>query len=152
MRRAGLAAATLGLLLAGAAASSRAQSPAPFPGQAASEAAASVRLVSDVQSFQLAQATPLSDSLGDRPSLVPQPHRTLELDSKGRWGVRLDMEQPSGRAADWQDVQAGAYVSLGSRLRVGGTVGFGDKFANPQRITPQDAAQPRVRLETQFKF
>ena len=101
--------------------------------------------------------TPVAQSFGgdqvpNQPSLVPQPHRSIELDSSGRWGLRLDMEQPSGRPAGWQDVQAGGYVNLNSRVRVGGTVGFGDKFDTPDRITPQDAAAPRVKLETQFKF
>ena len=141
MARAGLAAGTLGLLLLGAASVSHAQTLTLPTGN---------RLNPDVQATPVAQA--FSSPLPDQPSLVPQAHRSLQLDSKGRWGVRLDVEQPAGRPSDWQDVQAGAYVSLGSRVRVGGTVGFGDKFSNPQRITPQDAAQPRVRLETQFKF
>ena len=143
MTRAGLTAATLGLLLLGAASASRAQT-LTLP--------SAPRLGQDAQVTPVAQAQTFSSSLPDQPSLVPQAHRSLQLDSKGRWGVRLDVEQPSGRPSDWQDVQAGAYVSLGSRVRVGGSVGFGDKFSTPQRITPQDAAQPRVRLETQFKF
>lgn len=137
-----IASAAIVLLLCGAAASTHAQSlaggsaSARFPG-----------LITPV-----AQVVPPQDSAPLQPSLVPQPHRTIELDSKGRWGLRLDMEQPSGRPAGWQDVQAGGYVNLNSRVRVGGTVGFGDKFDTPDRITPQDAAAPRVKLETQFKF
>jgi hypothetical protein len=141
MTRWAFSAATLGLLLLGAATTAHAQTLTLPP---------SSRLVSDAQPLQVAQQVGGGDS--SQPSLVPQPHRTLELDSKGRWGVRLDMEQPNGRSATWQDVSAGAYVSLGSRVRIGGSVGLGDKFDNPQRITPQDAAQPRVRLETRFKF
>ena len=86
-----------------------------------------------------------------QPWSVPTPHKTLQLDSKGRWGVRLDLEQPSGRPSDLRDLQAGAYLRLTPRIRVGGSVGFGDKFATPQRITPEDTA-PRVHLETAFKF
>lgn len=86
-----------------------------------------------------------------QPWSVPTPHKTLQLDSKGRWGVRLDLEQPSGRSSDLRDLQAGAYLRLTPRIRVGGSVGFGDKFATPQRITPEDTA-PRVHLETAFKF
>ena len=86
-----------------------------------------------------------------QPWSIPTPHKTLQLDSQGRWGVRLDVEQPSGRSSDWKDVQAGAYLRLTPRIRVGGSVGFGDKFAQPQRITPEDTA-PRVHLETAFKF
>ncbi|MBE7217668.1 MAG: hypothetical protein INR64_04275 [Caulobacteraceae bacterium] len=86
-----------------------------------------------------------------KPWSVPTAHKTLQLDAKGRWGVRLDMEQPSGRSSDWKDVEAGAYLRLTPRLRVGGSVGLGDKFADPQRLTPEDTA-PRVHLETAFKF
>lgn len=86
-----------------------------------------------------------------QPWSIPTPHKTLQLDSQGRWGVRLDVEQPSGRPSDWKDVQAGAYLRLTPRIRVGGSVGFGDKFAQPQRLTPEDTA-PRVHLETAFKF
>lgn len=86
-----------------------------------------------------------------KPWSVPTPHKTLQLDSKGRWGVRLDMEQPTGRSSDWKDVEAGAYLRLTPRLRVGGSVGLGDKFSNPQRFTPDDTS-PRVHLETAFKF
>lgn len=86
------------------------------------------------------------------PWSAPTPHKTLQLDSKGRWGVRLDMEQPSGRDPDLKDYTAGAYYSLTPRIRVGGSVGLGDKFSNPTRLTPEDAAAPRVKLETRFRF
>ena len=99
-----------------------------------------------------AEVEPPSDTaLSSQPWSPPIPHKTLELDSKGRWGVRLDMAQPNGRDVQMKDVQAGAYVNFGPRIRVGGSVGLGDRFDNPQRLTPQDTA-PRVHLETAFKF
>jgi hypothetical protein len=36
-------------------------------------------------------------------------------------------------------------------LKLGGSVGLGDKFAQPQHLTPQDTG-PRVHLEGAFKF
>ena len=60
-----------------------------------------------------------------KPWSVPTAHKTLQLDSHGRWGVRLDMEQPSGRSSDWKDVEAGAYLRLTPRLRVQGSVEIG---------------------------
>ena len=58
---------------------------------------------------------------------------------------------PLGRDMAWKDVNAGAYLKLTPNIRVGGTVGLGDRLAQPQKVTPQDIA-PRVHLETAFKF
>ena len=102
-------------------------------------------------------STPVTLQSGDQgplsqPFSVPTPKKTLQLDSNGRWGLRLDMEKPTNRPMDWKDVEAGAYFKLTPRLRVGGSVGLGDKFADVQRITPAEAVAPRVHLETSFKF
>jgi hypothetical protein len=72
---------------------------------------------------------------------------------KGRWGLTLNLEQPETRASTMNDVQAGAYYSLTPKLRVGGAVSLGDQqlVPGPRKITPDDG-QPRVRLETKFKF
>ena len=88
---------------------------------------------------------------GSPMSLAPSPRRSLQLDSNGRWGLRLDMAQPASRDQDFRDVQAGAYLRLGPRLRVGGTVGLNSGAPGPQNFRPQDTA-PKVRLETNFKF
>jgi hypothetical protein len=38
-------------------------------------------------------------------------------------------------------------------MRIGGSVGLGDRFADPQHILPEDTINaPRVHLETKFKF
>lgn len=105
-----------------------------------------------------ASVTPVSLSQSLEPggdasplNLAPAPRRSLQMDSNGRWGLRLDMVQPSARDQDLRDVQAGAYLRFGPRLRVGGTVNLNDRTPSPQSFRPQDSA-PRVRLETNFKF
>ncbi len=85
------------------------------------------------------------------PNGIPAPHKIYQFDAKGRWGVKLDLSEPTNRGVDWKDVQAGAYFRLSPSIRVGGSVGLGDKFAQPQHLTPEDTA-PRVHLETAFKF
>ncbi len=85
------------------------------------------------------------------PFTAPVPHKTYSFDHNGRWGFNLDMNQPTNRETEWKDVTAGAYFRIGPRLKLGGTVGLGDKFAQPQQITPQDTG-PRVHLETKFQF
>ncbi|HEX3699588.1 MAG TPA: hypothetical protein VHV27_02835 [Phenylobacterium sp.] len=71
----------------------------------------------------------------------------------GRFGVTLDLQQPDTRPGNWNDVQAGAYFRITPSLRVGGAVALGGEQmqALPNKLAP-DAGQPRVRLETQFKF
>jgi hypothetical protein len=86
------------------------------------------------------------------PWTAPAPRKSLQWDAKGRWGLRLDMDQPSTREMGWNDVQAGAFFRITPSLRIGGTVGLRDKFATqPQQMQPQDA-KPRVHLETAFQF
>ena len=86
------------------------------------------------------------------PWTAPAPRKTLQWDAKGRWGLRLDMDQPSTREMGWNDVQAGAFFRITPSLRIGGSVGLRDRFtAQPQQMQPQDA-KPRVHLETAFQF
>jgi len=92
-----------------------------------------------------------NDFTNEAPWSAQAPRKQLQWDSKGRWGLRLDMNQPSNREADLKDLQAGAFFRITPSLQVGGSVGFGDRFAQPQRVTPQDAT-PRVHLETAFRF
>lgn len=70
-----------------------------------------------------------------------------------RWALNLNLQQPVGRETEWSDVEAGAYYRLTPRLRVGGAVGLGEPVQDPARAVETDRrAQPRVRLETIFKF
>lgn len=77
--------------------------------------------------------------------------KSLEFNTDGRWGLKLDYEQPTSRDVQWRDVEAGAYFRLSPSLRVGGSVGLGDQTA-PRRLTEDEKPQPRVRLETTFRF
>jgi len=116
--------------------------------------AAALLLGAGVEAAQAAETAPArsgSQFANETPWAAQAPRKQLQWDSKGRWGLRLDMNQPSNREADLKDLQAGAYFRITPSLQVGGSVGFGDRFAQPQRVTPQDAA-PRVHLETAFRF
>ena len=80
--------------------------------------------------------------------------RSLKWDArKGRWGVTLNMEQSDVRPASGNDVQAGAYYHITPSLRVGGAVALSDEKVNPgPRKIGSEEGQPRVRLESSFKF
>jgi hypothetical protein len=73
--------------------------------------------------------------------------------AKGRWGVTLNLQQPDTRQTTLNDIQAGAYYKITPALRVGGAFAFGDQqpIQGPKPNTP-DTSQPRVQLETKFKF
>jgi hypothetical protein len=78
---------------------------------------------------------------------------TLEWDSrKGRWGLKLGVEQHTDQFNEWRDVQPGLYYKLTPRLHIGGAVSLApDPNINPHLVEPQPST-PRVRLETTFKF
>jgi hypothetical protein len=79
--------------------------------------------------------------------------RTLEWDSrKGRWGLKLGVEQRTDRLSEWRDVQPGVYFKVTPRLHIGGAVSLApNPQVDPYVVEPRPAA-PRVRLETTFKF
>ncbi|MBO9710053.1 MAG: hypothetical protein J7521_17770 [Caulobacter sp.] len=82
------------------------------------------------------------------------PKKSLQWDNKkGKWGLKLDLDQPVGREMEMKDVQAGAYYSVTPSLRVGGAVALGDN--NPAMAARKNDLKepaPRVKLETAFKF
>ncbi len=81
------------------------------------------------------------------------PHKSLQLDATGRWTLRLDIAPSVGeQVSGIKDVEAGAFFHITPSMRVGGSVGLGDRQADVQRILPQDTESPRVHLETKFKF
>lgn len=79
--------------------------------------------------------------------------RTLEWDSrKGRWGLKLGVEQHTDRLSEWRDVQPGVYFKVTPRLHIGGAVSLTPvPQVDPYVVDPRPNA-PRVRLETTFKF
>lgn len=79
--------------------------------------------------------------------------RTLEWDAKkGRWGLKLDVEQHFQGDARWNDVEPGVFFRLTPRLHIGGGLSLSpSQTGQPTPITPPEVA-PRVRLETTFKF
>lgn len=90
----------------------------------------------------------------DPSAIQPFSARSVRWDAaKGRWGLTLNLEKPDARPSTLNDIQAGAYYRITPSLRVGGAVALGDQQLNqgPRKITP-DEGQPRVRLETAFKF
>ncbi len=79
--------------------------------------------------------------------------RTLEWDSrKGRWGLKLGVEQRTDRFSEWRDVQPGVYFKVTPRLHIGGAVSLAPNPLISQRLIEPQASAPRVRLETTFKF
>ena len=81
------------------------------------------------------------------------PRKTLQWEAKGRWGMKLDYQQPSAHDTQWQSIDAGGFYKLTPRWQFGATVGLANDQLDPRVITPdQQTPQPRVRLETTFKF
>ena len=87
-------------------------------------------------------------------AITPQgPVKSLKWDARrGRWGLTFNVDQPDARDVQLNDVQAGAYFRVTPSLRVGGAVALGEKDAVRTRKPDVRAGQPRVRLETAFKF
>ena len=86
------------------------------------------------------------------PSNITTGH-TLEWDArKGRWGLRLGVEQRTDNLAEWRDVQPGVYYKVTPRLHIGGAISLAPNPMINQRIVEPPATAPRVRLETTFKF
>lgn len=97
---------------------------------------------------------PMDFSVRAEPAAMNPGSKSVNLDARrGRWGVTLNMQQPDTRQSTLNDVQAGAYFRITPSLRVGGAVALGDQQLQPgpNKIVP-DEGQPRVRLETKFKF
>lgn len=94
-------------------------------------------------------ATPVNPV--DQAWAVKPDRKTLQW-TEGRWGLKLDYGQPVGRPTEWNDVEAGAFFKLSPQLRVGGTLGLGEAKPDPAKTPLDERAQPRVRLETTFRF
>ena len=115
----------------------------------AGEASAQSR--SRAPAVTLAEASNAQTS--SRGSTPAAPRRGLRWNENGRWGLDFNLNQPVGREAEWGDVEAGAYYRLSPRLRVGAAAGLAAPEQDPARAAETDRrAQPRVRLETLFRF
>lgn len=77
--------------------------------------------------------------------------QSLAWDQRGRWGVRLDLDQPVDRDRGLNDVEAGAYVRLNRSLSVGGALRLDEQPALSREVTPRDR-NARVRVETRLQF
>lgn len=99
-------------------------------------------------------AKPMDFTVKSEPlSVAPNPGRNMKLDaSKGRFGFTVDVQQPNGRPATPNDVSAGAYFRITPSVRVGGSVALGEQDLTPRRNQSRPADQPKVRLESRFKF
>lgn len=82
------------------------------------------------------------------------PARSLQWNGKGRWGLNFEYQQPTTRDVQWNDVNAGVFFRPSPRLRVGAAVNLatGQPSEQPRFVTPDEKPQPRVRLETLFRF
>jgi uncharacterized protein with beta-barrel porin domain len=101
-----------------------------------------------------AAAKPLDFTVhADSSSAIPG-GQTVKWDAaKGRWGLTFNMRQLETRDTTLNDIQAGAYYKITPAWRMGGAFSFGSEQISPgpKPITP-DVTQPRVQLETKFKF
>jgi hypothetical protein len=84
------------------------------------------------------------------------PGRTLEWDQrKGRWGLKLGMDTRIDRDTQLRDVAPGVFYKLTPRLHIGGAVTLAPdngEALETQWLSKPQAPNPRVRLETTFKF
>ncbi len=105
------------------------------------------------QSRSRAPAVTLAEASTAAQRTPPAPRRSLRWNENGRWGLDFNLSQPVGRDAQWGDVEAGAYYRLSPRLRVGAAAGLAAPEQDPARAAETDRrAQPRVRLESIFRF
>ena len=100
-----------------------------------------------------APAPASSLAISEAPASQTGARRGMQWNENGRWGLNLNLQQPVGREADWSDVQAGAYYRINPRLRVGAAAILAEPEQDPARVAETDRrSQPRVRLETIFRF
>ncbi len=105
------------------------------------------------QSRSRAPAVTLAEASSAQRSAPTTPRRGLRWNENGRWGLDFNLNQPVGRETEWGDVEAGAYYRLSPRLRVGAAAGLATPQQDPARAPETDRrSQPRVRLETLFRF
>jgi len=121
------------------------------------------KITKSQQTTDLSTLSPLTLAAGD--SYISESSTTLgskkqskiyQFNLKGKWGVKFDVNQPEAHQSGLNDIDAGAFYKISPSVRVGGTLGFGEKTdpLEPEALTQAKttSTQPRVRLETSFKF
>ncbi|WP_242912535.1 MULTISPECIES: NtrZ family periplasmic regulatory protein [Brevundimonas] len=116
-------------------------------------ASVSTDALAQSRSAQVGLAQAANTPAAERSGLNTQTRRGLRWNESGRWGLNLNLNQPVGRGTDWGDVEAGAFYRVNPRLRVGAAANLATRETDPARVEETDRrTQPRVRLETIFKF
>jgi hypothetical protein len=83
----------------------------------------------------------------------PPPHRSFQFNNRtGRWGVNLEVAQPSDHDPTWSDARIGVNYGVAPGLRTGVGVSLAPEQTPDGRRLTNDGPAPRVRLETTFKF
>lgn len=114
--------------------------------------------VSDAASAQSRSRAPAvtlaeASSAAQRTPAPSTQRRSLRWNENGRWGLDFNLNQPAGRDGQWGDVEAGAYFRVSPRLRVGAAAGLAAPEQDPAIAAETNRrAQPRVRLESIFRF
>jgi hypothetical protein len=75
----------------------------------------------------------------------------MQWNGKGRWGLNLNFDEPTTREMQGKDVAVGPTYKLTRRLQIRSQVNLGDE-SSTRILSPNDKPQPRVRLETLFRF
>lgn len=140
-----MTAMALGLALTSLAEAAHAQAPSQTQIQAQTQ-----RRAPPPAQTTLAEAANAAEQAGASTS---RDRRGLRWYDPGRWGLNFNLGQPAGRQGEAGDVEAGAYYNLNRRLSVGAAAELGPREVDPARPAEAERrAQPRVRLETIFKF
>ena len=71
--------------------------------------------------------------------------KALQWNGKGRWGLKLDYDQPTQRDVQWKDVDAGLAFRINRHLQIAGTLNLDTSQTLPTRASPDEKPQPRVQ-------
>jgi len=132
------------LVLSGAAASAHAQTASQL--STTQQGGAKPKVKFSTESYSTGQA-----ASPDKQIYTGQTTRNvMRWEGAGRWGLKIQLDQPVARGLLPKDMEAGAFYKVTPGLRVGGAVGLSEKPVPPSR--PKDEVTPRVKLETTLKF
>jgi len=91
-------------------------------------------------------------SMAEAPTPELEEDTTYDLELGERWGVTLGFQDRGDSRLD-DDLSAGAFVTFGDRIRLGGQV----RFASPDdsffvRNTDDEERQPEIKFESALRF